>query len=199
MVRVHILRQELGSILVGAGTIIADDPKLTVKSSAVPDPRSLNKVVVDGKGRIPIGSRFLRTGGRSIIATTTECDMDHIENLRRIAVEEGFDIEVLFFKSGMGIVKLEDLLLKLGESGIESILVEGGSSIIRQFVEKDLYDRFTIYYGPIVVGGRGPSIIDEIRETLGFKVINAGPLGEGILVELRGGSRSQTSNRVLSP
>ncbi len=183
--RVHQLRQEMGSILVGAGTMIADDPKLTVKSSILPHPKPLNKIVIDGKGRVPVGSRSFRTQGRSIVAVTEEADMDNVKELEAASKREEFDLEVLILEGDEGRLDLRDLLIKLKEMDVEAVLVEGGSSIIRQFVEKNLFDRFTIYYGPIVIGGRGPSIVDILEAgPIALNIDKAEPLGEGLLVEI---------------
>ncbi len=184
--RVHLLRQELGSILVGAGTMIADDPKLIVKSSIVPEHQPLNKIVIDGKGRVPLGSRSFRTPGRSIIAVTEKADMDHISELEKASKEEVFDLEVLILEGDEGRLDLKDLLIKLKEIGVEAVLVEGGSSIIRQFVEKNLFDRFTIYYGPMLIGGRGPSIVDILEAgPIALSIKKVEPMGEGLLVDIR--------------
>jgi riboflavin-specific deaminase-like protein len=184
MVRVHHLRQDTGSIVIGAGTVIADDPKLTVKTSIIRDGRPLNKIVIDGMGRIPISARFLRTPGRSIIASTRNHDPVRLEELEEAVIDEDLDVEILMLEGKEGRIDPEELLIELKDMGIDSILVEGGSSIIRQFVVKGLFDRFTVYYGPMVIGGNGPSIVDSVEAPISLKVISSKRLGEGILMEL---------------
>ena len=183
--RVQRLRQELGSILVGAGTVIADDPKLTVKRSVVTDPRPLNKVVIDGKGSIPPSSRFMRTPGRSVIACTPFHDPGNLEEMERTIIEENLDVEILMIDGIEGRIDISNLLPVLHNLGMDSILVEGGSSIIRQFVENGLFDRLTIYYGPMIIGGDGPSIVDILQEPLRLRIESCEKLGEGLLMELK--------------
>lgn len=183
--RVHRLRQELGSILVGAGTVIADDPKLTVKRSVVTDPRPLNKVVIDGKGSIPPSSRFMRTPGRSVIACTPFHVPGNLEEMERTIIEENLDVEILMMDGNDGRIDVAELLASMSDLGIDSILVEGGSSIIRQFVENGLFDRLTIYYGPMIIGGDGPSIVDIVQEPLRLRIESCEKMGEGLLMELK--------------
>jgi 2,5-diamino-6-(ribosylamino)-4(3H)-pyrimidinone 5'-phosphate reductase len=186
--RVHRLRQDLGSILIGAGTVIADDPKLTVKTSIVTDPRPLNKIVIDGKGSVPPTSRFLRTPGRSVIATTNSFDSVLLENLERRVIEEDLDVEILMMDGNDGRIDVAELLASMSDLGIDSILVEGGSSVIRQFVENGLFDRFTIYYGPMIMGGDGPSIVDIVEDPLKLRIESCEKLGDGLLMEFKNGS-----------
>jgi riboflavin-specific deaminase-like protein len=157
--RVHRLRNELGAILVGAGTIILDDPKLTVKKELVADPKGLDKIVIDGKGRIPVSSRFLRTEGRSIIVTSEECDREWYDGMNAVLEEDGVKLEIIQMKGRGTNLDLNEVLEHIYKIGITKLLVEGGSSIISEFVENELFDRFTVYFGPILIGGSGPTIM----------------------------------------
>ncbi|MGA1794129.1 MAG: RibD family protein [Thermoplasmatota archaeon] len=159
ILRVHRLRAELGAILVGAGTITADDPKLRVKEEIVHDPPHLTKIVLDGTGKVPASSRFLRTGGRSVILTTEQCDPAWYETLLRTADKEGLDLEVVRMSGNDTRIDLQEALGALLERGVRKVLVEGGSETISEFVRCALFDRFTIYFGPIMIGGNGPTIM----------------------------------------
>ena len=157
MRRVHRLRAEMGSILVGAGTIIKDDPKLTVKEEHSGRKVELNKIVLDGKGRIPVTSEFLTTPGRSYIVTTESPNRIWLNSMRDMAGGEN-GIEIIEIPGDDGVIDLGEILAELKRIGIESILVEGGSEIIWEFVSGGFFDKITIYYGPILVGGFGPGI-----------------------------------------
>ncbi|MGA1819478.1 MAG: RibD family protein [Thermoplasmatota archaeon] len=157
--RVHKLRAELGAILVGAGTIIADDPKLIVKEEFVKDPPPLTKIVVDGAGRVPPSSRFLRTGGGSIILTSDDCDPSWYKTMVRTAGAEDLDIRMVRMPAVEGRIDMGEALKLLWENGVRKVLVEGGSLIISEFVRTGLFDRFTIYFGPLMIGGHGPTIM----------------------------------------
>jgi riboflavin-specific deaminase-like protein len=159
MERVHRLRADLGAVMVGAGTVIHDDPKLMVKEEYVPEPPPLDKIVIDGKGRIPISSRFLRTRGRSIVVTSDTCDREWLGDLKRAGDNEGSDIEILQLEGKNGRIDPLEILNSVHGLDITGILVEGGSRIIWEFVELALFDRFTIYYGPMLIGGKGPTVM----------------------------------------
>lgn len=161
MERVHILRNELGSILVGANTIITDDPKLTVKEEYVKDHSPLNKIVIDGKGRIPAGSRFLRTEGTSFIVTSNNADTGWMDEIGSAIEEEDLDAELIILKGDGPVLKMDRVLMELADRGIDRILVEGGSTMIGQLLNEGLFDRFTIYIGPMIIGGGGPGIVGE--------------------------------------
>ncbi len=156
MRRVHTLRAKYGSILVGAGTVLADDPKLTVKEEHVPDPPPLMKVVLDGKGRISPGSRFLGTAGRSMVMTTDAVETEWVDAV--VGSSEAGEVEVVVLPGEKGIIPIPVVLHELKMRGVMGILVEGGSAVIWQFLRSGLVDRFTIYIGPMMVGGSGPSI-----------------------------------------
>ncbi len=188
MKRVHQMRSELGAILVGAGTIIGDDPKLTVKDEYVPGAPSLNKIVIDGKGKIPVTSRFLRTKGRSIIVTSEGCDRTWLSELITAKEKEELELEIIELDGTDGRVDLQKMLKALHEMDIKKIMVEGGAQIIWEFVEQGLFDRFTIYYGPLLIGGKGPTVMDGIGFMKGAASIEIEKIVEtpdgGFLVEM---------------
>ncbi len=159
MERVHRLRSDMGAVLVGAGTVISDDPKLRVKEIFVPRPPPIFKIIMDGRGTIPTSSRFLRTPGRSIIATSKHCSQDWLKGIGSTIEEEELDAEVVRFPDVDGNFDPRTLLEELASRGITSLLVEGGSNIIWQFVSGELFDKMTIYFGPMMVGGAGPTIM----------------------------------------
>ncbi|MFW3145725.1 MAG: RibD family protein [Thermoplasmatota archaeon] len=201
MGRVHRLRASLGAVLVGSGTIIKDDPKLTVKEVHVPDPPSIFKVVIDGRGRIPSASRFLRTRGHSIIATRSDCSPDWKRNILESIEDEGLDARIMEFEPSENTIDIEVLLRKLADLGVDGILVEGGSRTIWEFVSGGFFDKFTIYLGPMVVGGNGPTVMsgpgfDEAP--LNVKIMNVQETPDGgLLVEME--PSGQYANLLLSP
>ncbi|MGA1872522.1 MAG: RibD family protein [Thermoplasmatota archaeon] len=185
--RVHRLRAEMGSILLGAGTVVTDDPKLTVKDSIVADARPLNKIVLDGAGRISAASKFLRTPGRSILVTSHECNPDWYDMIGGVAESEGLEMELMRIKGEGGRVDLSEALFEIRKMGIDSILVEGGASTIWEFVSAGLFDIFTVYYGPMLVGGSGPTVMGGAGfpdRPLEVEVVGCTPTPDGgVLVE----------------
>ncbi len=158
MRRVHELRQRYGAILVGAGTIIKDDPKLTIKGDHVQDPMPLTKVILDGAGRISPSSQFFKTPGPSIIFIGSEVDPTWTEEVLRRNVGREDDITIIPLPTKEGLFQLDKAASKLYHMGVDRLLVEGGPTTLWGFLNKGLWDRFTVYFGPMLVGGRGPGI-----------------------------------------
>ncbi len=158
MRRVHTLRQRYGAILVGAGTIIKDDPKLTVKGDFVQDPIPITKVILDGAGSVSPSSKFLKTPGPSVIFIGGEVDHTWTEEVLRRNEEREGDITIIPLHTKGGLFPLNEAVSRLHHMGIDRLLVEGGPTTLWGFLNKGLWDRFTVYFGPMLVGGRGPGI-----------------------------------------
>lgn len=171
--RVHKLRNEVDAILVGIGTVLADDPKLTVKDRFVDEPDHPLKVVLDSKGRTPKDAQLFDKGD-FLIATTSEIDKED------------------WIKCGDGErVDLGMLLEELAERGVEKLLVEGGGEVISSFFKEDLVDEFTVFVGSLVIGGRGaPTPVDGegaqvMEEVIDLDFIGYEKMDDGILLKYK--------------
>ena len=149
--RVHDLRRECDAIMVGIGTVLADDPRLTVhKIDANPDDNPV-RVVVDSRLRTPIAARVTNKDAKTIIAGANEYKYDFIvsdryENFNKRGVE--------FFFSGDKQVDLKALMNYLHEEGIETLMLEGGATLNFSMIKAGLIDEIRICVAPMVVGGR---------------------------------------------
>ncbi|QMV44325.1 bifunctional diaminohydroxyphosphoribosylaminopyrimidine deaminase/5-amino-6-(5-phosphoribosylamino)uracil reductase RibD [Cohnella cholangitidis] len=143
---VHTLRHRHSAIMVGVGTVLADDPELTTRLS-VP---GLNptRIVVDSKLKIPAEARLLNDSAPTIVLTTEQADEKKSAKLREL----GF--EVVACGSGDR-VDLTIAMESLGRQGINSILLEGGGVLNGAMLEAGLVDKVMLFYAPIVVGGEG--------------------------------------------
>jgi riboflavin-specific deaminase-like protein len=181
--RVHRLRSELGSVLVGAGTIIADDPKLTVNPDRAGGKKAITKIVLDGSGKISPSSRFLRTEGRSLIVTTGSCSKEWLASIEAL---EGIDLAIEVLPGGPA-MDPKACFRRLGDRGIRGVLVEGGSDTIARIVVSGCFDLMTVFYGPIMIGGGGPTIAGGMGFPGGaipLKLTSVQrPQGGGLLVE----------------
>jgi diaminohydroxyphosphoribosylaminopyrimidine deaminase/5-amino-6-(5-phosphoribosylamino)uracil reductase len=142
----HRLRSIHDAILVGIGTLLKDNPKLTVRLTKG---RSPIRVVADSKLRIPLGSKILQEQhvAHTIVATTPGADEKKKVSLKDRGIEV---MEVA--ADGQGRIDLGDLLSKMGTRGISSILVEGGSQIITSLLSKGLADKIVVAVAPKILG-----------------------------------------------
>lgn len=140
MVRVKNLRKRYDAILVGVGTVIADDPHLTVKNATYEE--NPVRIVLDSHGRIPPEARVLDDRAPTIIVTNNECTKDWGSN-------------VTVIRGGSGRINLTDVLHILAKDlGIESMIVEGGGEVIASFFREKLVDRYSVFVGGLLIGGR---------------------------------------------
>ncbi|MGP8076805.1 MAG: RibD family protein [Thermoplasmata archaeon] len=174
--RVQRLRTEADAILVGVGTVVKDDPSLRVHWELLGRPPGKNptRVIVDASGRTPTNARVLDGSTPTIIATS--------ERATRV-----FPSHVRTVIAGETRVDLGRLFSVLFDLGIRKLMVEGGAEILSSVLRAGLFDRFTIYYAPTVIGGatappvvsgpdtRGPE--DEVK----FELVGVQREGEGYL------------------
>ncbi len=141
------LREEHDAILIGIGTALADDPRLTRRLGRADGP--ILRVVLDRGARLPAGARMFVEPGPVVVYTESRDD-GRCERLRTAGAE---------------VVRLDavdpaSVLDELGRRGAASVLVEGGAAVLGAFVDAGLWDRAEVFVAPRVVGGeRAPSAI----------------------------------------
>jgi diaminohydroxyphosphoribosylaminopyrimidine deaminase/5-amino-6-(5-phosphoribosylamino)uracil reductase len=146
--RVHQLRARVDAIMVGAGTVLRDDPLLTARD--VPIKRSAMRWVVDGRLRIPVSSRLVQTAGSAatVVFTTSQASKSRkAEALRRAGVE------VVPCRAKGGLIALDDLVRSKMFSGVTNLLVEGGPTLLNQFFRDNLVDEAQVYVAPRLLAG----------------------------------------------
>ena len=141
----HQLRAAHDAILIGVGTVLADNPRLTARGVTGGDPRP---VVLDSQLRTPPDAALMRHPRGPIIATTGQFDKDRCAALEAA----GSTIWVLPVNQD-GRVSLTALLDRLGESGVNSLMVEGGSQVVSSFLRERLVDRAVITIAPVFAAG----------------------------------------------
>lgn len=167
MDRVHRMRADADAILVGIGTVLADDPKLTIKREHA-DGEDPLRIVLDTDGRTPPGAHVLDGAVPTLIATGPKAPpVIGTHQVRLPKVDGGLDLDAL--------------LDHLGRIGVRSVMVEGGASVLHAFLAADLWNRFTVFVGPTPIGGNGPRLWDRTMGELNLKPTEE-PLGDGRLV-----------------
>jgi 2,5-diamino-6-(ribosylamino)-4(3H)-pyrimidinone 5'-phosphate reductase len=170
LARAKELRKKYDAILVGVGTIIADDPHLTVKGWNKND--NPVRMIVDPHGRTPKNAQAVDGRARTVILTDDVCT-ERWDGVSVIGCGSPFD--------------MKKAMHTLSELGIENILVEGGGETIASFFKNDLVDRYTVFIGDLLIGGRdAPTPADGdgwvCENGLRLKMKSAETLGNGVLI-----------------
>lgn len=146
LVFAHRLRAEHDAIMVGAGTVVADDPRLTVRHVPGRDPL---RVVVDSRLRIPLDAAVLAGGAANgTLLAVTPAATGH---RRRAATALGATV-LMLPPDADGRVDLRALLAELAERGVGSVMVEGGAALITSLLRARLVDRLAVCVAPMVLG-----------------------------------------------
>ena len=180
---VHRMRALAGAIVVGAETVLRDDPALTVRHPDFPG-RTPVRVVVDGRGRVPADRRvFLDGAAPTVVATTHAAPAD------RRSEWEAAGAEVLVLgNGGAAAVPLERLMEELGKREIQRVLIEGGPTLAWEAVDAGVVDELVLFLAPILVGGRdAPSVlmgegIPGIADPHRLEIVEVSRVGEDIEV-----------------
>ena len=170
----HVLRATHDAMLVGIGTILADNPQLNCRLSndeltdTISDRNILNEpiqvhqpdvIILDSLGRTPTTSRVFEVDTRKVhIFVSKGCPKERIQTLEQVGALVTV-VESVSTRKSTDIVidikklSIDDILTKLGDFGYTSLLVEGGSAIISSFVETSNFDKVVTYIGNTIIGG----------------------------------------------
>jgi diaminohydroxyphosphoribosylaminopyrimidine deaminase/5-amino-6-(5-phosphoribosylamino)uracil reductase len=164
--RAHVqqLRHQSDAILVGVGTIIADDPLLTDRSGR-PRRRPLLRVIVDSRLRLPLESRLAKTAQNDVLVVSSFAE----ENRKQVLRVHGIRVEQLRPATPDGRPDLIGLMQLLGEMEITSLLIEGGAMINWAALHSGIVDKVFFYYAPKILGGTGAI---PFATATGFRSLN---------------------------
>ena len=179
--RVHKLRGEVDAIMIGIGTLLTDNPKLTVK---YPRKKPLIKVIVDSLGRTPPDAKVLqhKDGSRVVIAVGSKASDERIKALQKAGAY------VIKTDSDDEKVNLRFLVQKLGEMGVKKILLEGGGNLNWGMVKAGLVDEVRVAVAPVIVGGIEAVTLVEgegyptIKDGLKLKLVDVEKFGENLVL-----------------
>ncbi len=186
MERVDRLRAESDAIMVGIGTVLADNPRLTVKSEELRKKRVLEgkpenplRVVVDSRARIPEDALILNGEAETLLAVSKKAELDRLKKLQEKA---------MIFVSGEDRVDLRELMEFLYHIGVRRLMVEGGGELIASLFREGLVDEIYVYYGNMIIAGKNsPTIADgkSLDEPAELELLEVKKLGSGILTRWR--------------
>lgn len=190
LVRVHKLRASVDAIVVGISTILADDPRLTVRLVRGKNP---TRVIVDSRGRIPVDSQIMRTAPKikTIVAVTDLAQAEKIQKLKDMGakvliISEGKRGQSAAVPHG---VNLKELFRRLGKMGFRKVLIEGGGELNWSILRLRLVDELVVTVAPKIAGGR---LATTLVEGDGFDEI-----AQSIRLDLQKVERKKTGELVL--
>lgn len=177
--RVHLMRAMNDAVLIGIGTALADDPKLTVRLPGL-EARSPARIVLDRMARLPSGSKLATTAHEApvMIAASLEADP------ARRAILEGMGVRFLATETYDHRIALPELLDDLAAQGLSTLMVEGGAETALGFLEEGLVDRIALFIGPgrIGTGGIAAPVSPE-RVPAGFDLVREARFGNDAYAE----------------
>jgi diaminohydroxyphosphoribosylaminopyrimidine deaminase/5-amino-6-(5-phosphoribosylamino)uracil reductase len=179
------LREECDAILVGAGTVLADDPALTRRAGLNHSILPHRRLVVDGRLRVGAGAKVFspEMPGEAWLVTAVSGEDPRLVSFR----DRGVRVLSLPARAGAG-VDLRGLLSELGRLEVRSLLVEGGGETAWGFLEARLADRVTGYHAPLLLGGRNaPGALsgrgfERLADAPRLSGLEVAPLGDGYRV-----------------
>jgi diaminohydroxyphosphoribosylaminopyrimidine deaminase / 5-amino-6-(5-phosphoribosylamino)uracil reductase len=158
LIHVHRIRAAVDAVIVGVGTVVADDPMLNVRR--VPG-RNPARVVIDPKGRMPATAKLLaEDGARRIIVRATGCAQPLVYGADVLEVAADRD----------GQLAPCDVIATLFRAGLRTFLVEGGAGTVSGFIDGGVVDRLHVLVAPVILGSGKPGLtlkpIDRLAQAL---------------------------------
>jgi diaminohydroxyphosphoribosylaminopyrimidine deaminase/5-amino-6-(5-phosphoribosylamino)uracil reductase len=181
---VHRLRAQMDALMIGIGTLIRDDPRLTVRMRSR-GARQPMRIVVDSNLRIPPGARMLRQAarGKILVATTPQAPQVRIRELEKQGVK------VLVVKERQGLVDLSDLMRLLGEMEVMSVMIEGGSQMNASALRQGIVDKVLFFISPRIIGGQdakgsiGGESPQRLSDSIFLRSVEIQPVGPDFFIE----------------
>src|SRR5712692_5425622 len=181
----HKLRREHDAVMVGIGTVLSDDPQLTLRLVKGRDPL---RIIVDGGLRTPLTARVLADGAarHTLIVTSESADVRRATEIERLGSEV---LRLPRSSNDDSGVNLNRLFEELGRRGIASVLVEGGKGIITSLLAERVADRLVAIIAPKILGQGTEAIgdlgITRLNEAITFSSVKTRKLGPDIVFDGR--------------
>ena len=190
--RVHEIRKEVDGIMVGIGTVLADDPRLTVHKINAKKEDNPVRVVVDNKARTPLNFRILNDDALTVIAVSSICDENNPDcDMEAVLRAKELSMKADVFYSSKESVDLSEFMEYLYSKGIETLMLEGGSTLNFSMIKENLIDVVKICLAPMIVGGKDSKTFfdgegfDYMKEAIPLKLEKYYPLGKDFVMEYK--------------
>jgi 2,5-diamino-6-(ribosylamino)-4(3H)-pyrimidinone 5'-phosphate reductase len=184
--RMDELRATSDAIMVGIGTVLSDNPSLTVKSKDRREKRrSMGfeenpvRIVVDSMARTPIDADIFKKGeGKRIIVVCENAPAQNVQELSKFA-------EIIY--NGKNSVDLVKFLIELNNRGIKKLMVEGGATLNWGLISEGLVDEIYTFVGNMIIGGKSaPTLVDGegfVSDFCKLSLLSCEMLEEGVLIK----------------
>ena len=161
---VHRLRNRMGALLTGVDTVIADNPKLTVRIEGETIKLQPVRVVVDSKLRMPWDCNLITVpDAPTVVVTTTQTAQTEFAQVEKLT---SAGVEVLTVGVKDDHCNLQETLSLLGKRGIQQVLIEAGPTLTAGILKENLADEVQIYIAPLILGANGKADICGLMNTL---------------------------------
>lgn len=192
---VHKLRSEMMGIVVGIGTVTADDPMLNCRYEGQQTSAKVHqpiRIIVDTKASISLDSQIVKSTKdyRTILAVSGENTRMSVFQ-EKLEMLKSFNVEILCCDEKDGHVDINDLMNKLGANGIDSLLLEGGATLNAAFLEAGCVDEVYAFIAPKIIGGTnskspiGGNGIDMMKDAITLKDIKIEQIDNDVLIMCR--------------
>lgn len=176
--RVHELRSRFDAVMVGVGTVIADDPQLTCR---IRGGRNPVRIILDPRLRIPLNARVLNEPGKTIVVAA-----ERASRAKQTAIAKR-GTEVWQLPVSRNGIPLAAVLKRIAEREIVSVLIEGGAATAGRALAEKVVDKIAFFYAPKIVGGDGlPAVaslgVRDMKKSLPVRDMKVDKLGKDILV-----------------
>ncbi len=206
---VHKLRSEMMGIVAGIGTVKADDPMLNCRievqqptaNSQQPNIHQPIRIIVDTNASISLDSNIVKTANeyRTILAVSQQST----ENSQQTKINElkSLNVEILYCEEKDSHFDINDLMIKLGQKGIDSLLLEGGATLNAAFLEAGCVDEVYAFIAPKIIGGEhskspvGGQGIELMKDAITFNKVEIEQIENDILIKCK---IKSTDNRQQS-
>jgi len=190
LLRVHKIRKDVDGIMVGIGTVLCDNPRLTTHRVSSNKEDNPIRIVVDNKARTPLNYKVLNDEAKTIIAVSNLCDENNKNNnIQAVKRAKELSKKAEIFYSSKDCVDLKELMHYLYDKGIKTLMLEGGSTLNFSMIKENLIDEIRVCIAPMIVGGKDSKTFfdgegfDLMKDSVKLNLKNSYKLGNDFIME----------------